>query len=306
MLFLLPAILISGALCGACIGFLLYIKFVGWVPRLGSRQRIRKIFGDTTSNLNQRQHTENQQHLSFLEKLGLKLAPSSHREQDKTRQDLMVAGFRQKKHISHYYLLKYLGVITATVGGIFLWQIGFTSVYFAIIFPVLFLFLPNMVLTMITRRRLQKITMALPDFIDMCNINMTAGLSWLNSMKKVIGELEEIHPEICQEFTYFFDQMQTGMDRVEAFNRLIARNPTPEMQYLVTAMIQNEKTGSSISTSLADLSKRIYYMRQQTIEEKAGKLPVKMTFITIVFIFLPYFLILLGEHFVKLARLLGQ
>jgi tight adherence protein C len=306
MFFLLPAILISCALCGACIGLLLYIKLVGWIPRFGTRQRIRKIIGDTASNFNQQQRTENQQHLSFLEKLGLKLASSSPREQDKTRLKLMVAGFRQKKHISHYYLLKYSGVITAAVGGVFLWQMGFTSAYFVIVFPILFLFLPDIVLTMITRKRLQKITMALPDFIDMCNINMTAGLGWLNSVKKVTGELEEIHPEICQEFTYLFDQTQTGMDRIEAFNRLVARNPTPEMQYLAAVMIQNEKMGSSISNTLADLSKRIYYTWQQTLEEKAAKLPVKMTFITVAFIFLPYLLILIGEQFVILARQLGQ
>ncbi len=306
MFLLLPAILISGALCGACIGLLLYIKSVGWIPRFGTRQRIRKIFDDTASSFNQQQRTENQQHLSFLEKLGLKLASSSPRKQDKTRLKLMVAGFRQKKHISYYYLLKYSGVITAAVGGVSLWQGGVTSAYFVIVFPILFLFLPDIVLTMITRKRLQKVTMALPDFIDMCNINMTAGLGWLNSVKKVIAELEDIHPELCQEFTYLFDQTQAGMDRIEAFNRLVTRNPIPEMQYLVAVMIQNEKMGSSISNTLADLSERIYYMRQQTIEEKAGKLPTKMIFITLPFIFLPYLVILLGEHFVRLARLLGQ
>jgi tight adherence protein C len=306
MFLLLPAILISGALCGACIGLLLYVRFVGWIPFFGIKQRIRKVFGDTASYFNQQQRTENQQHLSFLEKLVLKLAPSSPREQDKIRLKLMRAGFRQKKHISHYYLLKYSGIITAAVCGVSLWNIGFISAYFVIFFPFIFLFLPDIVLTMITKKRLQRVIMALPDFIDMCNISMTAGLGWLNSVKKVTGELEAIHPEICQEFTYLFDQTQAGIDRIEAFNRLFSRNPAPEMQYLVTVMIQNEKMGSSISHALADLSERIYYLRQQSVEEKAGKLPAKMIIIAIFFIFLPFLLILLGEPLVTVTRLLGQ
>ncbi len=306
MPFLLPATLISVALCGACIGLLLYIKFVGWIPCLRTGQRIRRIFSASVSNLNQLLPTENQQHSSFLEKLGMALVPSSPEKQDKTREKLKVAGFRQKKHIINYYLLKYCCVMAAAVIGLSLCWIGFISAFYVIAFLILFLFLPDIVLTIIIRRRLQKITIALPDFIDLCNVSMTAGLGWLNSVKKVIGEFEEIHPEICLEFTYLFDQILTGMDRIEAYNQLVARNPIPEMQYLVNVLIQNEKMGSSISNSLADLSKRIYDMRQLAIEKKVGKLPAKLVFITTVFLFLPYLLILIGEQFVRVGRLAGQ
>lgn len=305
MVTLPPSILISAALCGVCIGLLLCIKFLRWIPRIGTGQRIRKILGEPVSSLSRQRSSENQQYSSFLEKIGLMVAPSPPREPDKIRQRLIVAGFRQKKHINNYYLMKYFGAGTAVVIGVSLWQLGITSVYFLTVLPILFWFLPDILLTMIIGKRLEKITMALPDFIDMCNIGMTAGLSWLSSVKKVIGELKEIHPEICQEFSYLFDQIQAGMDNIEAYNRLVARNPTREIQYLASVMIQNEKMGSSISKSLADLSKRIDFMRQQSMEEKAGKLPVKMTVITTVFFLLPCLLILVGEQVVKLARILN-
>lgn len=303
MPYLLPAILISGALCGVCTGLLLYSIITQGIPHFGARRRMKKILGKTRYSRNQRQKTESSHHLSFLKKLGLELAPSSPRELEKAGKKLVVAGFRQKKHLFYYYLLKYSCLTVAAAVGLLLWLTGSFSAVLAIVFPILFLLLPDVILTRITRKRLQEITMALPDFIDMCNINMTAGLGWLNSVKKVTGELEDIHPVLCREFTYLLDQTQAGMDRMEAYNRLFDRNPTPEMQSLVTAMIQNERMGSSITNSLAALSKRIYDMREQSVEMKAGKLPAKMTFITLIFIFIPYFLILLGEHVVKAMRM---
>ncbi|MEN8189062.1 MAG: type II secretion system F family protein [Thermodesulfobacteriota bacterium] len=285
---------------------LLYIKFVGGIPALRTGQRIRRVFDDSVSDINQLRPVETQHHLPFLEKLGAAMVPSSTGKQDKIRKKLKVAGFRRKKHIINYYLLKCCCVMAAAVIGLSLYLAGLTSAIYVIAFSILFLFLPDIVLPILIRRRLQKITMALPDFIDLCNVSMTAGLGWLSSVKKVIGEFEKIHPEICLEFTHLFDQIQTGMDRVEAYNQLAARNPTPEIQYLANVLIQNEKMGSSISNSLADLSKRIYDMRQLAIEEKTAKLPVKLVFITTVFFFLPYLLILMGEPLLHVGRLLGR
>ncbi len=298
----LIAILGFAALSGCGAGLLLYDRFLGRIIRFRSRQRIRRVFADTQSfHLPGPVEAEK---MSFWATLGMALSPSSLTELDKTRKKLNMAGFRREEHIGIYYIAKYGAALAALCLGAYLWHTGIIPPAAIIISAVPFLLLPDITLLLLTRRRLQKVTLALPDFIDLCNVSMTAGLSWLISVKRVIRELESIHPQLCREFSHLFDQIQTGMNRIEAFNQLAKNNPVSEMQYLVNVLIQNERMGSSISSALADFSQRIYQMRQQTMEEKAGKLSAKMAIVILPFLLLPYILIMVSEQMVGLWRML--
>ncbi len=296
----MPIIIGVTTIFGFGLGLMIYERFIGRVIRFQTRQRVRRLFsGSDSFHL-----TINQPKMSAWTTLGMALSPTSLEELAKTREKLHFAGYRQEEHIGRFYILKYGGVLLGLTSGLYLWHLGIFTPQITIIFAIVFLFVPDMALKIITRNRLQKVTMALPDFIDLCNISMTAGLSWLISVKRVIRELKTIHPEICREFSYLFDQIHTGMDRIEAFEHLAQRNPTAEIQYLVNVLIQNERMGSSILTSLSDFSQRIYHMREQSMEEKAGKLSAKMAFIIMPFFLLPFMLIIVSEQIVNLMRML--
>ncbi|MEN8141788.1 MAG: type II secretion system F family protein [Thermodesulfobacteriota bacterium] len=299
---ILPILALVG-LCGAGIGLLAHRRLAGRLARLRSRQRLEQLFSQANAIQVVAQEVGAR---SPWHRLGLALAPTKAEELAKTRQRLLLAGLRRETDLGLYYLLKYGLVLLALVGGGLLWQAGTIKLTTMVVAAMVALFLPDLALKLRTSNRLQKVTLALPDFIDLGNVSMTAGLSWLISVKRVIAELREIHPEICREFTQVFDQIQTGMDRVEAFNQLAQRNPTKEMQYLVNVLIQNERMGSSILTSLSDFSQRIYVMRQQTMEEKAGKLSAKMALVIMPFLLLPYLLILVSEQMVNLMRMLAS
>lgn len=299
----LPIILLFTAFAGTGLGLILSMRLKKRLAYLHQKKRILAI-------LNPIQHETIRQKdrvkLPLLSKLGLAMGPSQSKELNRVHDLLNQASLREEKHLGYYYFLKYTLIIVSLVYGAFLWSKGSLNPEFILLFGIPSIFLPEIVLKQLATRRLQNVTLALPDFIDLCNISMSAGLSWLVSVKRVVMELRDIHPEICTEFEFLFDQIQTGMSRGEAFRQLSKRNPTDEMQYLVNVLIQNERMGSSILNSLADFSKRVYTMREQQMEEKAGKLSAKMALVIMPFFLLPYVIILVGEQVVNLVRMLSS
>jgi len=78
-----------------------------------------------------------------------------------------------------------------------------------------------------------------------------------------------------------------------------------ELTALVTAIIQADQLGVSISGVLRMQGDLIREKRQQFIEEQAMKAPVKMLFPLIVFIFPSIFVIVLGPALINILKVLA-
>lgn len=234
--------------------------------------------------------------------LGRVVGPKSAKEIATVQQQLISAGYRHERYIGAYFFIKYSLIVAAAVVMALLWSwLGFSPVWI-IVAPTVLLLLPERVLIWMGQRRLQRISQHLPDFLDMCNICMNAGLSYLVAIKRVAQELKGIHPEICYEFEFLLDQIQIGVPRIEALRQFAERNPTKDIQSLVQMLIQNEKLGSSISQALSEFSRRMYLDREQAMEEKAAKTSAKMAVVIMPFLMIPYLILLLAEKMVALGR----
>lgn len=299
----LPIILLFTALAGAGFGALLAFRLKKRMLHLAQRKRILAILNPLKHDDIVQQESKGQ---SLIAAIGLAMSPSPGKELNRISGLLNQASLREEKHIGYYYILKYGAISLALCYAILLWSKGVIAPQTILLVAIPLIFIPEYILKFLAMQRLQKVTMALPDFIDLSNISMSAGLSWLVSVKRVVEELQDIHPEICTEFKVVFDQIQTGMNRSEAFRQLGKRNPTDDMQYLVNVLIQNERMGSSILNSLSEFSKRVYAMREQQMEEKAGKLSAKMALVIMPFFLIPYMMILVGEQMVNLIRMLSS
>lgn len=234
--------------------------------------------------------------------LGRAIGPKNRKEIATTQQQLVSAGFRDERHIGAYFFIKYVTILTSVLVAISLWAWFAVRLELVILIPIVVLLLPERVLIYLGQKRLSQISHHLPDFLDMCNICMNAGLSYLVAIKRVSEELKEIHPEICYEFEYLLDQIQMGMSRTDALRQFAERNPTKDIQNLVQVLIQNEKLGSSISEALNEFSRRMYKDREQALEEKAAKTSAKMAIVIMPFLMIPYLILLLGERMVALGR----
>ncbi|MDX1796379.1 MAG: type II secretion system F family protein [Hydrogenovibrio sp.] len=235
-------------------------------------------------------------------RLGLILGPKSGKEIAKTRQLLASAGYREERHLGAFFFFKYafvLGLILVSLG---LWTWFQLLPQVAILIPVVGLLLPERLLQLLAQKRLTRIKMALPDFLDMANICMNAGLSYLVAIQRVAEELKEIYPEICYEFNFLVDQIQIGVPRQEALKQFADRNPADEIKELIQVLSQNEKLGTPIGASINDFSRRLYQQRESVMEEKAAKTSAKMAVVILPFLMLPYFILMLGEKIVMLGR----
>ncbi|WP_319380744.1 type II secretion system protein [Thiomicrorhabdus sp.] len=159
--------------------------------------------------------------------LGRALGPRSAKELAKTQKMLVSAGFRNERHIGAYFFIKYALVLLVLLVALTAWSLLAVSPAVFLI-PVIVLLLPEWILKSLGDRRLSRISEALPDFLDMTNVCMNSGLSYLGSIKRVAEELKDLQPEICFEFEFLLDQIKIGVSRNEALKQFAQRNPTRE------------------------------------------------------------------------------
>lgn len=234
--------------------------------------------------------------------VGRVIGSPSKKELEKTRDMLVKAGFREERHIGAYFFIKFTVVLAVALISLGLWTWFNVRAQVAFLLPVISLLLPERLLIQMGKSRLNRIKDALPDFLDMANICMNAGLSYLVAFKRVSEELNEMYPEICYEFHYLLDQIQIGIPRQEALKQFAERNPSDEIRELIQVLSQNEKLGTPIGIAINEFSRRLYQHRESKIEEKAAKTSAKMAIVIMPFLMLPYFILMVGEKLVMLGR----
>ncbi|MDR9497579.1 MAG: type II secretion system F family protein [Hydrogenovibrio sp.] len=234
--------------------------------------------------------------------IGFLLGPKKGKELLANQRLLATAGFRKSHHLGMYYFLKYMAVLSAVLVCLLLWGWDLVQPIVALVIPIFVLLLPERLLKMQADKRLEKVNQALPDFLDMANICMNAGLSYIDSIHRVSRELENDHPELAGEFKSLIEQIKVGVPRVEALQALAERNPTKDIEEMSQMLIQNEKMGAPISKALHEFTRRIYSRRQNLMEEKAAKTSAKMALVILPFLLIPYFIIMLAEQFVMMMR----
>lgn len=234
--------------------------------------------------------------------VGNYLGSKNIKELQKIQIKLVRAGFRKAEHIGAFYFLKTLFVLALLAIGLVLWVAQISPWPIVFILPVFSILIPEHFLSWLARLRLNRISQSLPDFLDMANVCMNAGLSWMVAIKRVSHELKDLHPDISYEFNYLLEQIQIGVPRIEALRQFASRNPIKDIEQLVLLLIQNEKLGSPVSDSIRAFSKRMYDEREEIMTDKAAQASAKMAVVILPFLMLPYFILMLGEKFVMMAR----
>ncbi|UQB43069.1 type II secretion system F family protein [Thiomicrospira microaerophila] len=230
------------------------------------------------------------------------MAPRNQKQLDAILLKLAQAGMRHDYHLGKFYALQ-LGfivlVLIMTLGSVFVMEINPAWIVVGLVFAY---FAPLKWLELKAHFRAIKINQSLPDFIDMTNVSLNAGLSWMISVQRVAKEFSDVHPEIADEFNLMLEQVNLGMGRIEALRAMEARVPTEDFKQLVQVLVQNERAGSSIAEALNNFARRLYQQREQRMAEKAAKASAKMAIVILPFLMLPYFIILLAEKLVLLSR----
>lgn len=123
------------------------------------------------------------------------------------------------------------------------------------------------------------------------------------AVSRVSIEMEDTCKPISEEFKTFIMEMRVGLTRRDALKNLSARTDLDDVNSLVNLIIQTEKFGSSIGQALRVHSDTMRTKRHQRAEERAAKIPTKLIFPLLLFIFPSMFIVFLAPPLIQLVRM---
>ncbi|WP_314371942.1 type II secretion system F family protein [Sphingomonas paucimobilis] len=153
---------------------------------------------------------------------------------------------------------------------------------------------PDLALKNQIDKRTHAIRKGLPDALDLMVICAEAGLTVDAAFARVARELRRAYPELGDEFQLTSVELGFLTDRRQALENLSMRVNLDALRGVVTTMIQTEKYGTPLASSLRVLSAEFRNERMMRAEEKAARLPAIMTVPLILFILPTLFIVILG------------
>lgn len=148
--------------------------------------------------------------------------------------------------------------------------------------------------------RKKKILKDMPYIVDLITVSVEAGLSFDGAIVRVINN---ISGELCDEFVKCLKEMRMGIERRTALKNMSDRCDTRELSMLITSIIQADELGVTLGNVLRIEAENIRERRKQAAREKAFKVPIKMLFPLIFFIFPSIFIIILGPAAIKIYNM---
>jgi tight adherence protein C len=131
----------------------------------------------------------------------------------------------------------------------------------------------------------------LPDALDLLTISVEAGLGFDAAIVKVT---EKMKGPLTEEFKRAAAEQRVGKARQEALRGISERVDVKELQSFISAIIQADQLGVSMSKVLRIQSEQMRTDRRQRAEEKAARAPILIMLPTVGCIFPSLFIVILA------------
>lgn len=141
------------------------------------------------------------------------------------------------------------------------------------------------------KKRQQQIRVDLPETIDLMAISVQAGMGLEAAIELASQSLPG---PLGDEMHRLLQEIQLGSSRRQALHQLRSRTEVSELSSFALSLIQADAIGSPIADVLQSNAARMRLIRRQTAREKAAKLPVKLLFPMLLFIFPAIFVVVIG------------
>jgi tight adherence protein C len=242
--------------------------------------------------------------------IGRLLEPKSASEMSESRKNLMQAGWTAPTALLQFTIVKILAALFGAIIGIILISIVDGLQNAMLILRVnlvlgLFLFfylLPGVVVRVLRKRFRERIARALPDALDLMLVCVESGQSIDKAIVRVSQDMSTLHPELAARFEAVSEALKAGADRADTFNKLAYETDNEDLRSFAAVVMQSISSGAPISETFRVYSADLRDQRIRRIEEKASKLPTKMTLGTMAFTVPPLIILLLAP---AVARILA-
>lgn len=212
-----------------------------------------------------------------IEDAGLNLSDSN---QARLSQTLRAAGFNSPAAPKLYTLIRLCMIFMLPLGYVLLaYNSGeppsFTKTYLVgtglalvgLIGPALFV-------RARADRRKEQIVNGFPDCLDLMLVCVESGLGLEAAIDRVGREMVISHPLVAELLQITILQLRAGASREEAFRKLADASGVEDIRSFTTLIIQSDKLGTSIGTTLRVYAAEMREKRRMRAEEKAHRLPV--------------------------------
>ena len=249
-----------------------------------------------------------------LEKYSGFLEPQDEQEYSAVALKLLQAGYRGKDAVRTYHFLQFaLGILFLCLGilyAIYSSATGEPSTQ-ALILSVIIpggagYMLPKYWVTRRQAEREEEITNGFPDALDMMLVCVEAGQSLDQSIIRVSKEIRAGFPALADEFEIVAHEMKAGKDKQQVLRDMSERAGVADVASFVTVLIQSASFGTSIAEALRVYASEMRDKRVMRAEEKANKLPTKMTLATMMLTVPPLLIILIGPSIYGIAQTLAK
>lgn len=240
-----------------------------------------------------------------------KMTRPSNRNVRRLRRRLVKGGFTSENSVQVYTAIRVTAAIILPVLVLVLlltinYQRGPQFVALVLLGAIFGLFIPSFILSRLITKRQEKIARALPDAIDLMVVCVEAGLGLNAALQRVGREMELVEPVLSNELAITNREIRAGKPRDEALRNLGDRTGVDDIKSLVAMLIQSDRFGTSIASSLRVFADSMRTKRRQRAEEMVSKASIKLIFPLLLFIFPALLIVLLGPALITLYRALDQ
>ncbi|SLJ88758.1 type II secretion system F family protein [Novosphingobium mathurense] len=212
-----------------------------------------------------------------IEKAGLNLSDT---KSDALTEQMQAAGFESPAAARVYTLVRLVLVIvlpTALIGALLLSgsDVSYMKLYFIGTFcAVMGLYVPNIYVRARAASRRREVLNGFPDALDLMLVCVEAGLGLEAAFDRVGREMVSSHPLVSRLLVTTTLQLRAGATRESALRNMAAMARIDEIASFATLLIQSDKLGTSIATTLRVYASEMREKRRMRAEEKAHRIPV--------------------------------
>lgn len=212
-----------------------------------------------------------------IERAGLNLTDT---KSDQLRDKMIAAGFESPSAPRIYTLIRLMLVIVLPAGFVGLNllsgnELSYIKLYvFGSITALAGLYLPALFVQAKADRRKEALVNGFPDSLDLMLVCVEAGLGLEAALDRVGREMAISHPLVSQMLTTATLQLRAGASRETALRKMAEAARVDEIGSFATLLIQSDKLGTSIATTLRIYASEMRERRRMRAEEKAHRIPV--------------------------------
>lgn len=241
-----------------------------------------------------------------LDRFAQYLEPQDQAEFSAVQLQLVRAGYRSKGAVQTFHFAQFaLGIGGLLLGTLFVMIAGGgsaqSSILTVLIPGAVGYYAPKYWVTRRVQNRTDEITSGFPDSLDLMLVCVEAGQSLDQAIIRVAREIRTGYPALSEEFEIVAYEMKAGKDKTRVLRDMGERVGIQDVNSFVTTLIQSATFGTSIAEALRVYAEEMRDKRVMRAEEKANKLPTKLTLGTMMFCLPPLLIILIGPSVYGIA-----